>query len=276
MSESITDAIIEAHKNGIVTSTTLMPNMPATSYAADMSREWPSLGIGVHLTLTQGKPLLPIRDTYLLTDENGNFLDPGEQARNLIWSQTKMSQIEKEFSVQIQKIIELGIQPTHLDSHHHIARMPLVNRVLGKLAKKFRIPGARAEGQWYWCMAGARLSDRVLCVYKNAKYCHKIFLHRFNNYQLRVCYGLLLPDRKIEPSYFIPCDKNRKQQFIRLLENLPYGVSEITLHPRRPQMHFEDSSSNIIDPDSSLATDNDIVITLERLNIKTISFAALR
>ena len=74
MCEGNSLGILLAHEEGLVSSTTVMMNMPYALWALDKAKAYPDLGIGVHLTLTAGKPLLPGKKSY--TDEEGNFLRP--------------------------------------------------------------------------------------------------------------------------------------------------------------------------------------------------------
>lgn len=136
LSKGITDGIVDAHVYGIVTSTTLMANMPATEYAAGLASLYPNLGIGVHLTLTAGKPLLKTHQT--LTDSEGNF-------HKLSFYQDETFTIDsnelfEEWDAQIQRIIELGVKPTHLDSHHHVHALGKNREVFEALARKYDIP----------------------------------------------------------------------------------------------------------------------------------------
>src|SRR5699024_11986375 len=70
-SRAVNYGIIDAHKKGVLTSTTLMTNMPGAEHAYKLGKEYNHLGIGVHLTLTCGKPLLDNHQT--LVDADGNF-----------------------------------------------------------------------------------------------------------------------------------------------------------------------------------------------------------
>lgn len=63
--------IIEAHTDGILTSTTMMANMPGFDHAVELHRQHPKLGIGVHLNLTTGSPVLKHLNT--IVDTEGNF-----------------------------------------------------------------------------------------------------------------------------------------------------------------------------------------------------------
>lgn len=70
-SRGINYGIIDSHRLGILTSTTIMAGMPGFDHAVQLAKENPKLGIGVHLTLTCGYPLL--KDYQTIVDENGKF-----------------------------------------------------------------------------------------------------------------------------------------------------------------------------------------------------------
>jgi predicted glycoside hydrolase/deacetylase ChbG (UPF0249 family) len=96
-----------------------MMNIPTT--AADIAvalREAPSLGMGVHLVLTMGRPILPYEKTSSLTDENGNFFKYTPFVEHL--SSLNLDEVKVEWRAQVEAFIRAsGRKPTHLDSHHH-------------------------------------------------------------------------------------------------------------------------------------------------------------
>ena len=71
ISKAASLGIIEAHKNGVIKSTTLMCNMKDADYAADLAKNNKNLGVGIHLVMTAGAPLC--KDVLSLVDENGMF-----------------------------------------------------------------------------------------------------------------------------------------------------------------------------------------------------------
>ena len=73
LTEAVSSGILDAHRNGIVTSTTLMANGEAFDAAVAMSRRAPRLGIGVHLNLTSGKPVSPAQRIPSLIDRRGRL-----------------------------------------------------------------------------------------------------------------------------------------------------------------------------------------------------------
>lgn len=139
ISKGVTLGIIEAHKNGIVKSTTLMCNMEDAEYAANLSKEYDGLGVGIHFVLTCGKPLS--KDVLSLVDENGNF-----KKNNVIMNTAKIEDVRKEFCAQFERFLSFGIKPTHIDSHHHIHNEPMVFEVVMEFANKYNIPIRKFNG----------------------------------------------------------------------------------------------------------------------------------
>ncbi|WP_026692366.1 chitin disaccharide deacetylase [Peribacillus kribbensis] len=132
-SKGVNLGIIEAYQNGIVTSATLMANMPGAAHAAALALENPGLGVGVHLVLDCGSPVCD--NVHSLMDERGTFLKASE-----IVSSGNPEEIERELSAQIEKVISFGIKPTHFDSHHHIHGYEKTFGIVSRLAAKYAIP----------------------------------------------------------------------------------------------------------------------------------------
>lgn len=137
-SKGINYGIIEAHKNGIVNSATMMMNMPGVSHAVELAKENPSLQVGIHLVLTCGKPLL--NDVPSLVNENGNFKSRGEflEHKNI-----SLEELESEWTAQIEKYLETGLILTHFDSHHHVHTVPEFLPVVQKIAHKYNLSARR-------------------------------------------------------------------------------------------------------------------------------------
>lgn len=133
-SHGVNYGIVDAYQRGILTSTTLMANMPGFEHAVKLKKEFPDLGVGVHLTLTCGRPLLKNVDS--LTDE-GRFKQLSFYAHPF---EVDGDQLYQEWNTQIQKIYRAGIIPTHLDSHHHTHTFGMNQEIVIALAKKYDLP----------------------------------------------------------------------------------------------------------------------------------------
>jgi len=278
-SKAITNAIIQAHCNGIITSTTLMANMPAVVYACQKAEELPKLGIGVHLNLTAGKPVLVPDKIPDLLDAEGSFL-PARIQGSRLWHNSKIgAQIEKEFSAQIQKVLNLGIRPTHVDSHHHITRFPVSLKAMAKIAREFGITVCRTPYGYYQTACQAPIDDRLRCFALNAKHIVRIGRWAIVHFVLRYVYKFSTPDRKIVRSWFVPAKKDAKENLLTLLTNLPPGITEISFHPGPsdpdPIMDQHEGAA-VRERDLVLTTDPDMMDVVVQNNIELISFKQLQ
>jgi predicted glycoside hydrolase/deacetylase ChbG (UPF0249 family) len=122
ISNTVNRAILESIESGLVTSTSIMANMPGFEDAVSLLREHraASMRIGVHLNLTAGYPLSrAILDCPRFCNDNGGFIyDRSRWFFRLSHSEKRA--VYAEMKAQIEKVLEAGISPTHLDSHHHL------------------------------------------------------------------------------------------------------------------------------------------------------------
>lgn len=140
MCEGNTIGILLAHKYGIVTSTTVMMNMPYAQYGLHLAKKYNNLGIGVHLNITIGKPLTKVS----FVDEEGNFLKRNTYPNNQPY--VNSDELYQEWKAQIDKYINVtGHMPTHLDSHHHVHMLPMAKDVIIRLSNEYHLPIRQRE-----------------------------------------------------------------------------------------------------------------------------------
>ncbi len=99
-----------------------MMNMPGTEHAVHLAKEYKTLGVGVHLVLTAGEPLL--KNVPSLVGADGLFHKQGVVREGNI----DPEEVEREWTAQIEKFLSYGLIPTHLDSHHHVHGLPIFTR----------------------------------------------------------------------------------------------------------------------------------------------------
>ena len=135
LSPAINYGIIDAHRHGIVTSTTALMTADAIEQAAQLSAETPSLAVGLHFVLTYGKPLTAMRS-----------LQREGVLGKWVWDVAKegtlcLSEVEDELQQQFQRFVSLfGRQPTHIDSHHHVHFIPQVWPIVSRFAQDKGLP----------------------------------------------------------------------------------------------------------------------------------------
>ncbi|CBG88086.1 chitin disaccharide deacetylase [Citrobacter rodentium] len=121
--------IVEACRHGVVTSTTALVNGDAIEHAAQLSRELPTLAVGMHFVLTLGKPL----------SEMPGLAREGRLGK-WIWQMAEedtlpLDEIAHELECQYQRFIDLfGREPVHLDSHHHVHMFPQIFPLVARFA----------------------------------------------------------------------------------------------------------------------------------------------
>lgn len=133
----VSHGIIEAHVNGIVTSTTALVVSPYFEKSMELSKRFPSLKIGVHMTLTANglKPVLGDKVPSLVNDE-GHFKNAKE-----ILNTYCIDEVEREWTAQIEKFLSCGFEPTHIDSHHNIHGSCVeLFQIAKKLSQKYHLP----------------------------------------------------------------------------------------------------------------------------------------
>ncbi|MEG0314597.1 MAG: chitin disaccharide deacetylase [Erysipelotrichaceae bacterium] len=129
--EAINYGIIKAYKEGIVSSTSMMANMPGFDHAIELYKKNNDIGIGVHLTLTCYKPLLKTHKN--IVNKDGNFDRPNLE-------QYDLEEVYNELCAQVDKCLEAGLPIDHLDSHHHIHTLEYFKPVITKLIDKYKLP----------------------------------------------------------------------------------------------------------------------------------------
>ena len=140
----VNDGIFDAHDRGILTSASLMTNAPATANAIRRLRSRPTLGIGVHLTLVDGAPMIPPDRVPSLVQGDGRFHDSWRPfIVACLIGRIAMAEIERELTAQIERAVWWGIRPTHLDAHKHVHAYPPVFDIVVRLAERFQIPVVR-------------------------------------------------------------------------------------------------------------------------------------
>ncbi|CAM5393174.1 MULTISPECIES: chitin disaccharide deacetylase [Niallia] len=133
LSKGVNYGIIDAHVSGIVTSTTLMVNMPAAKHASSLAKKYPSLGVGVHLNLTAGKPIH--QNVPSLVNQKGYF-----HSKKEVLNKANVIEIEKELRAQINEFYSFGLNPTHIDTHHNLHGTEPVSSIVKVLAEEYRLP----------------------------------------------------------------------------------------------------------------------------------------
>ncbi len=135
----ISRGILAAHRDGIVSSTTVMVNQPDVEAHLVEALANAELGLGLHLVFTAWRPVLPSACIPGLVDADGSFLD-----QHSVWAnveQIPLDQLEAELSAQMERFLDLsGALPDHIDCHHFVYLYPPFFQLYADLAAQFNLP----------------------------------------------------------------------------------------------------------------------------------------
>ena len=141
----INRAVERGVADGILRSATLMPGGAAFDDAAELAARSPELGVGIHLTLVNGNPVLPPAEIPSLVTEAGVFVDDHTAfAVRLLRGAVSLDEVRAELTAQLRRVEAAGIHPTHADSHQHMHVLPGVLDIVLDLCASAQIPAMRA------------------------------------------------------------------------------------------------------------------------------------
>ncbi|MGV2986321.1 carbohydrate deacetylase [Vibrio sp. E150_011] len=142
LTETVNNAIVDCFRSGIVRSTTIMMNQPGTQHAVDLYHQGLIREVGLHFTVTAGKPILDAKQVSTLVDEQGDFLERRELYRK---TDICSEQVYKEIQAQYQAALNAGLAINHLDTHHFGGIFPRLKAAFTRFANDVNLPVRRTD-----------------------------------------------------------------------------------------------------------------------------------
>lgn len=216
--QGVNEGIVEAHQEGILTSATLMANMPGFDQAVEMAGANPELGVGVHLNILRGQPLSPAQKVGSLLSRELRFIPSvSNLLYRMVLKRVSFDEVEREFRAQVERVQGTGIDPSHIDSEKHIHLIRPLFRIVIKLAKEYKINKVRFIQEY--CV-----SSRPGQMFKSMF----ISLSSTSMKKKMVQEGVRSPDR-----FYGVCDTGRitAAKLQGAFERAKEGVTEIMVHP---------------------------------------------
>jgi hopanoid biosynthesis associated protein HpnK len=233
LSHSVNAAVIRAHREGILTTASLMVNEAGFEEAVKLARENPQLGVGLHLTLLQGHSTLPPKKIPGLVNARGEFPEnPVGTGMKYFFRRSLRGPLRAEIRAQFEKFHSTGLPLDHVNGHLHLHLHPAIFRILMEDADKLGIRHLRltrdcfsrsrkmSRGHWLYRVSHAAifefLSSRARKVLAAKKIRHA-----------QITFGLL-QNARVDESYIL-----------KLLPELPPGDSELYSHPSLGEFNHE-------------------------------------
>jgi len=239
-SHSINQAVVRAHREGILTSASLMVNGEAADEAIDLARQNPRLGVGLHISLVCGTAALPQRAIPGLVDAAGVFSNHSVVSGIRYYFQASLKpQFELEIQAQFERFRKTGLRLDHVNGHLHFHLHPVIFEILMRRAREWGITHFRLTSD------GFRLNLRLASGH---------YLYRASH---ALIFGLLAPRAgavlqqrgiKHTAAVFGLLQNARVdgEYVTRLIPRLPPGDSELYSHPSLDE--FKNEFEALIDP----------------------------
>lgn len=232
-SHSANEAIIRAHREGILTSASLMVNEPGFEEAVALAKENPNLAVGLHLTLVCGQSALPQERIPGLVNGRRQFSEkPVATGFRYFFIRSLREQLQAEIHAQFAKFAATGLPLDHVNGHLHLHLHPTVLGILMEDAKKLGIRRVRWTRDRFWLnarIASGRLLYRVAgtVIYRclSAHACRPLDQRGVRH--TNTTFGLL-QDSRMDENYVL-----------KLLPELTPGDYELYSHPSLDKARHE-------------------------------------
>jgi hopanoid biosynthesis associated protein HpnK len=225
LSLQVNAGVIHAHQYGILTNTSLMVTGQAWQDAVERARATPTLSVGLHLTLVQGRSVLPPHLIPALADFGGNFSNnPTLAGMRYFFSRQARIELRDECRSQIERFLSTGLLLAQVDGHLNIHMHPTILVILIDLAREYRIPAMRLTRE---DIATSLSLDSRHAVRKRCESCIFTLLSHYAERKLRAA-GIVFPDAVFG---LHQSGEINKDYVLRLLPRLRVGVTELYCHP---------------------------------------------
>jgi chitin disaccharide deacetylase len=232
-SHSINEAVIRAHREGILTTASLMVNEPACDEAVELAKKNPALGVGLHISLLFGRSALQPETIPALVNECGEFSrDPVASGIKFFFNRGLRAQIESEVAVQFNRFAATGLKCDHVNGHLHMHLHPVVFEILMRRAAEWNITHLRLTCDPFWI--NARLADGAwsyrishALIYRLLSARSRAHLTRRGIKFTQRVFGLL-QNARVDEAFVA-----------KLVGQLPAGDSELYSHPSLTEFRHE-------------------------------------
>jgi chitin disaccharide deacetylase len=144
LSLEVNEAVERAHRDGILRSASLMVAAPATKDAIRRARELPTLRVGLHLVLVNGRPILPAHDVAPLVDRSGELpRDLVAAGFRFFFHPGARRALEAEIRAQFEAFARTGLRLDHINAQNHMHVHPTVLGIIIKIGREFGMRAVR-------------------------------------------------------------------------------------------------------------------------------------
>ena len=148
LAREVNEAVETAHRNGVLTAASLMVGASAAEDAVARARRLPSLGVGLHIVLIDGRPVLPPSDLPALVDGSGQFRnDMAAASFRIIFDASARRQVTREITAQFEAFAATGLRFDHVDCHKHWHLHPTIGGLVIEIGRRFGMKALRVPSE---------------------------------------------------------------------------------------------------------------------------------
>jgi hopanoid biosynthesis associated protein HpnK len=219
---AVNEAVDQAHTQGILTAASLMVAGDAAADAVARAKRLPMLGVGLHLVLVEGRPMLPAAQVPDLVDETGHFRTNMALAGvNFFFRPSVRRQLAAEIEAQFAAFHATGLPLDHVNAHKHFHLHPTIAGLILSVGRRYGLSAARAPVEPLEMIAAIEPTPQTFAGRIAAPYAKSV-ARRFR------AAGLVVPDRVLGLAWSGHMTTERVRA---LIEALPDGISELYCHP---------------------------------------------
>ena len=225
LSLAVNEAVEQGYRRGILSAASLMVGAPAWKDAVERARSLPSLGVGLHLTLVDGQPVLSRDRIPNLLGPDGRFFDdPARFGTALFFSSKMRRQATAEIMAQFERFAETGLPLDHVNGHQHFHMHPVVVDAIAQMAPAYGFPPVRVPIEPFR-QSYAAMRDRPL-----GRFASWLFYSALTQSMRRKLDAAGLPRND---QVFGVNDTGAMVEacMLRCLDHVPDGVTEFYCHP---------------------------------------------
>jgi hopanoid biosynthesis associated protein HpnK len=219
---AVNEAVEQGHVDGILTCASLMVAGDAAADAVARAKRLPRLGVGLHLVLVEGRPVLPPARIPDLVDASGHFrIDMARAGVALFFRPRVRRQLRAEIAAQFDAFAATGLALDHVNAHKHFHLHPTIAGLVIEIGARHGLRAARAPVEPHALLAAIEYAPRPLADRVAAPWARRL--------ARRLCHaGLAVPDRVFGLAWTGHMTTPRIAAIVR---RLPAGTSELYVHP---------------------------------------------
>jgi len=227
LSEGINKGIIEGFHAGVLTSASLLVNMPGFENAVRLAKENPDISLGLHINIFRGLPVMPAGKVKTLLNNRGSFLESiFKIIRRLYLKQIDLQELELECGAQIRRALDRGLKIDHLDSEKHIHLLGGVYPAVVRSMQKYAIDKVRNINEYPYLYSLGKQD----CLFRPGSFLKASVLQLLSSSKKKINseYSIKTADYSFG---IFHTGRMTADKYMKLFSNLKEGVTEVICHP---------------------------------------------